>query len=302
MEKSTDQNKPKVLVILGPTASGKSDLAVFLAKKFTGEVISADSRQIYKGMDLGTAKITKKEMQNIPHHLLSVADPRRQFSVSQYQKLANQKITEILSKGKLPIICGGTGLYIDAVIDNVQFPNIPPNQKLRNKLEKLSLTELFKKLKKLDSVYAKKIDKNNPRRLIRALEIIMISKKSMPKIIKQRNYNVLKIGIKKDLNVLKQQINQRTNKRIKNGMIKEVQNLHQKGLSWRKLYNFGLEYRFISLYLQKQLTKKQMMEQINTSSIQYIKRQMTWFKRDQNIKWIKNRPEAEKIVRIFLKN
>lgn len=294
--------KPKIIVVLGSTASGKSDLAVFLAKKFNGEIISADSRQVYKGMDIGSAKITKKEMAKIPHYLLDVANPRTQFSVNCYQKLANQAIKKIIAKNKLPIICGGTGLYIDAVINDVQFPNIPPSPTLRKKLEKLSTKELFEKLNKLDPGYAKKIDKNNPRRLIRALEIIIISGKPMPELVKNAKFNTIKIGLKKDLPELKKKITQRTKQRIKKGMISEVKNLHKQGLSWKRLFDFGLEYRYLSLYLQKKIAENEMINSINKSSIQYAKRQMTWFKRDPNIKWIKNRQGAEKTVRSFLKN
>ena len=164
-----EKEKPKIIVVLGPTASGKSDLAVQLAKKIStfsrgAEIISADSRQVYKGMDIGTGKITKRGMAGIPHHLLDVKSPKIRFSVSEYQKLANQTIKKILKREKTPIICGGTGLYIDAVIESVAFPDIPPDYRLRKKLEKLPTNELFKKLKKLDPRRAKNIDKNNPRR------------------------------------------------------------------------------------------------------------------------------------------
>ena len=163
--------KPWIIAILGKTATGKSDLAVLLAKKWDGEVISADSRQIYRGLDLGTGKITKREMKGIPHHLLDIADSKKQFSVSEYKNLADKTIGEIISRGKLPIICGGTGLYIDAVLKNIVVPEVPPNKKLRKELEKKTVPQLFVILKKLDSRRAKEIDANNPRRLIRAIEI-----------------------------------------------------------------------------------------------------------------------------------
>ena len=280
--------KPKIIVVLGPTASGKSALAVKLAKKINGEIISADSRQVYKGMDIGTGKITKKEMAGIPHHLLDIASPKKQFSVSQYQKLANQAIKKILKKGKTPIICGGTGLYINAVVDNVVFPAVPPNYQLRKKLEKLTTTELFEKLKRLDPKRAKNIDKNNPRRLIRALEIVLISKKPVPEIKKQRNYDVLKIGVKRQPAELKKLIKKRLLKRMEIGMVEEIKKLHEQGVSWKRLFDFGLEYRWISLGLQKKVSQPEMVEKLNKAIVDYAKRQITWFKHDKEIRWVNN--------------
>ncbi|MBU4078319.1 tRNA (adenosine(37)-N6)-dimethylallyltransferase MiaA, partial [Patescibacteria group bacterium] len=168
--------KPKIIVVVGPTASGKSDLAVEIAKKYNGEVVSADSRQVYKGMDIGTGKITQKEMQGIKHYLLDVASPKTRFTVAQYQKKANQAIGEIIKKEKLPILCGGTGFYIQSIVDNIAIPKVKPDLKLRKNLEKQSAEELFEQLKKLDSERAKNIDKYNKRRLIRAIEIVLKTK------------------------------------------------------------------------------------------------------------------------------
>lgn len=293
-------NKQKIIVILGPTASGKSDLAVNLALKHNGEVISADSRQIYKNMDIGTGKITRKEMQDIPHYLLDIASPKKQLSVAHFQKQAKIAIKKILVKGKTPIICGGTGLYIDAVIDNQIFPDVKPDFKLRKKLEKLTTKELFIKLKKLDPNRAKNIDKNNPRRLIRALEIVMISKKPVPKIQKHRDYEVLKLGVKREQKQLNELIWKRLLKRLKGKMINEVKKLIKSGVSFKRLYDFGLEYRWISLYLQKKITKGQMIQKLYKAIKDFSKRQMTWFKRDSEIHWINNQKQAEKLIKKFL--
>ncbi|MEK7123259.1 MAG: tRNA (adenosine(37)-N6)-dimethylallyltransferase MiaA, partial [Patescibacteria group bacterium] len=172
---------PKIIVILGPTASGKSEMAVKIAKKFRGEIISADSRQIYKGIDVGTAKIAKKEMKGIPHHLLDVVSPDKILTLAQYQKQTLAAIKKILKKGKLPIICGGTGLYIQAMVDNLRIPEVPPNPKIRAKIEKEiarnGLAAIYKKLLKLDPECEKFIDPKNPRRIIRALEVCLITKK-----------------------------------------------------------------------------------------------------------------------------
>jgi len=187
----------KLIVILGPTASGKSEMAIKLAKRFNGEIISADSRQVYKEMDIGTGKLTKKEMKGIPHYLLDVASPKRRFTVVQYRKLALKAIEKIFKKGKIPILCGGTGFYIQAVIDGLVIPEVPPDWKLRKKLEKKSVKELFNQLEKIDPQRAKTIEPKNKRRLIRALEIV---KKIGPVPILKKQplpYPVLMIGIKK---------------------------------------------------------------------------------------------------------
>jgi len=164
-------NKPKIIVILGQTSTGKSDFAVEIAKQINGEIISVDSRQVYKGMDLGTGKIAKKEMLSIPHHLLDVISPNKTFSVSDFKNIADKKIEEIINREKIPILCGGTGFYIDVVVNGNIFPEVPPNTKLREKLSKYTTEKLFEILKDLDKDRALNIDKNNGVRLIRAIEI-----------------------------------------------------------------------------------------------------------------------------------
>ncbi len=292
----------KLIVILGPTASGKSGLAVKLAKKFNGEIISADSRQVYKGMDIGTGKVTKKEMEGIFHYLLDVVSPKRRFTVFQYRKLAINAINKILKKGKIPVLCGGTGFYIQAVVDGILIPEVPPDWKLRKKLEKKSLKELFFQLKKLDPKRAKKIDKKNLRRLIRALEVIIKTKKPIPALKKKPlPYPVLMLGIKKDFQTLKKLIKGRLLKRLKKGMIAEVKRLKKSGVSWKRLEDFGLEYRWITKFLQKKISFLEMKEELQKDIEHFAKRQMTWFKRDQKIRWVKNYKEAEKLVKKFLK-
>ena len=292
----------KLIVILGPTASGKSGLAVKLAKKFNGEIISADSRQVYRGMDIGTGKVTKKEMEGIFHYLLDVVSPKRRFTVFQYRKLAINAINKILKKGKIPVLCGGTGFYIQAVVDGILIPEVPPDWKLRKKLEKKSLKELFFQLKKLDPKRAKKIDKKNPRRLIRALEVIIKTKKPIPALKKKPlPYPVLMLGIKKDFQTLKKLIKGRLLKRLKRGMIAEVKRLKKSGVSWKRLEDFGLEYRWITKFLQKKISFLEMKKELQKDIEHFAKRQMNWFKRDQKIRWVKNYKEAEKLVKKFLK-
>jgi len=297
--------KQKIIVILGQTSTGKSDFAVEIAKQINGEIVSADSRQVYKGMDLGTGKITKKEMLGVPHHLLDITSPKKYFSVSNFQRIANKKIKEILKENKIPIICGGTGFYIDAITNGNVFPEVPPNTKLREKLSKYTAEKLFEILKELDKDRAKNIDKNNPVRLIRAIEIAK-ALGSVPKIKTIEDFDVLKIGLNLPSEILKKRISVRIINRIKKGMIKEVQNLHDNGLSWKKMESFGLEYKYISLYLQNKLTKSEMIDKINTETWHYAKRQKTWFKRDQNTIWINpfkktEKAKALKEIKSFLK-
>jgi len=303
--------KKKLIVILGPTASGKSELAIKLAKKFNGEVISADSRQVYKEMDIGTGKIPKKEMKGIPHYLLDVSSPKRRFTVVQYRKLALKAINKILKKVHVPFLCGGTGFYIQAVVDGIVIPEVPPDWKLRKKLEKKSVEELYKILKKLDSKRAKTIEKKNKRRLIRALEIVkkigpvpIFKKKPLP-------YPVLMIGIKKSPEELWRRIKKRFLKWLRQGLIREVKNLKKSGLSWRKIEDFGIHYRVVAQYLQGKISYQEMIENSLKELRNYAKRQITWFKRhpapeqarcgaSKRIIWIKNYNKAEKTIKKFL--
>ncbi len=277
-------SKPKILVILGPTATGKSDLAVELALKLNGEIISADSRQVYKGMDLGSGKITKEEMRGVPHHLLDVADPKKSFSVGQFQKLGQKKITEILAQNKLPIICGGTGFYIDTLVSGIKLPKVKADKKLRKELEKKSASELLEILKKLDKERAENIDIHNKVRLIRAIEIAA-SLGKVPKLESSQIYEVTYIGLDKPDLELKERIRARLERRLKAGMVAEVKRLHDSGVSYKRLESFGLEYKNCALFLQNKINETQMKENILKESWQYVKRQRTWFKRNKSIVW-----------------
>jgi len=302
-------NKPKIIVVLGPTATGKSDLAVNIAKKlgrtkmggYNGEIISADSRQVFKGMDLGSGKITKKEMLGIPHHLLNIVKPSTFFSMAKYKELADKKIKEIISKGKTPIICGGTGYYIDSVVKNIVLPEVKLNLKYRKELENKSTEKLFELLKKLSPERAKTIDKKNKVRLIRALEIAK-ELGSVPKVIeKPSKYDFIFIGLDTKDQILKDKIALRLIKRIKIGMIKEIQRIHDEGTTWKRLESFGLEYKNTALFLQKKITKEEMIDNLNREIWQFVKRQRTWFKRNKQIIWLdptdkKVLEKAEKIV------
>lgn len=305
----------KLLVILGPTASGKSDLTISLAKLFNGEIISADSRQVYKGMDIGTGKVSKDKIQDtclrkkkeyysndIRHYLLDVADPKEYFSVAQYQKLALENIKNIQKRNKLPILCGGTGLYLSAIIEGWQFPNVPPNAKLRQYLDGLNIEQLSQKLRELDPKRATTIDKNNKRRLIRAIEIA-ISKGSVPLLIKKPlKLNLLILGIKKDKKELKELILERLKKRFEEGIIEEVKKLKENGISSKRLEDFGLEYRWINRYLENQIDYEEMFNSLYNDICNYTKRQMTWFKKIPNVYWVTNNEEAIKLAGDFFSN
>lgn len=309
----------KILVILGPTSSGKSDITFKLAKKFDGEIISADSRQVYRGMDIGTGKIIGKLVsnskqkpsfqfwisQNIPHYMISIVSPRTNYNVAKFKKQSQKIIADILKRKKLPIICGGTGFWIQAIVDDIKFPKVKPDWKLRKKLAKYPVEKLFTILKKNDPARAKTIDKKNKVRLIRALEICRSIKKVPP--IKNTQYSpintqykFLQLGLKLPKNKLHQNIEKRVLARFKQGMITEVKKLHQQKLSWKKIQSFGLAYYWTPIYLQNKLSKVELVEKIIQAEKNYAKRQITWFKRDKRIKWLKNYKEIEKATKKFL--
>ena len=306
-------NKPKIIAVVGPTASGKSDLAVDMAlfiKKNAAklgvsgaEIISADSRQVYKGMDIGSNKITVKEMRGIPHHLISIANPKTTFSAARYQRLAARIIKKILKNNKIPIICGGTGFYIDSVIYGIKFPKTKPNTALRKKLEKMETEKLFMLLQKKDPTRAISIDRHNRRRLIRALEINFLTGMPVPILKKEPQFETLWLGLTADNHILKNKLSNRLDKRLKKGLLKEVRNLHKKyGLSWKRLESFGLEYKFTAQFLEKKISEKEMKNKIVDESANYAKRQMTWFKRNSEINWIKDKQKALGLTESFLLN
>ncbi|HEY4502276.1 MAG TPA: tRNA (adenosine(37)-N6)-dimethylallyltransferase MiaA [Candidatus Paceibacterota bacterium] len=277
--------KPKILVVVGPTAVGKTALSIKLAKRNNGEIISADSRQVYQNLNIGTEKITKKEMASIPHHLLDVANPRRALSVAQYKQLAEQAIQEIIKRNRLPIIVGGTGFYIDAIVYNRLYPSVPPQQKLRDSLEKKTAKQLHTMLTKLDPRRAKTIEKENKRRLIRAIEIATVLGK-VPRFKDGKNkYDVLQIGLAVSDNTLRKRIHARLAKAIRKGLVAETKKLKKGGLSWKRINELGLEYRTSGMYIRGEITKQEMTRKMQSELWQYAKRQTRWFKRDDNIQW-----------------
>ena len=322
--------KQKIIVVVGPTASGKSDFGVVLARKLGGEVVSADSRQVYRGLNAGSGKITKKEMRGVKHYCLDIVSPKKIFTAKDYERCAQQAIADIAKKNKIPVIVGGTGFYIDVALGRVQLADVPPNFALRKKLAKKSALQLFAFLKKLDPKKAKNIDAKNPVRLIRAIEVLLgnqctpftHSRRASARLRGFRSFlplaslvdrakkgekpvhgaigfpnNILWLGIKRSPEELKKRIERRLIKRMPH-IIREVKKLRDDGVSWKRLFDLGLEYRYVSLYLQKKLDKKTMAQQLETAIRHYAKRQMTWFRRNKKIHWV-NTKTATTLVKKF---
>ncbi len=289
-------NFKKIIAVVGPTSSGKSDFAVNLANKILKkkkdlgikgtEIISVDSRQIYKGFDISSGKITEIEKSGIKHHMLDIASPKRIYTANQFKKRAEKIIDRLHKENILPILCGGTNFWIDSILYDYSFPEVPPNKKLREKLEKKTTEELYKELGKKDKRRAFEIDKKNKRRLVRALEIIDSIKK-VPALNKNRKYDYMILGIYPGKFTLDKRIKERLDKRIKIGMIEEIENIHKNGVSYKKLKNFGLEFKWTSRYLQNEIPFEVMKKGLSTAIIQFAKRQMTWLKKNQEILWTK---------------
>lgn len=301
----TDAKQRGLVVILGPTSAGKSDLAVALARRFNGEIVSADSRQLYKGLNIGSGKITQKEMMGVPHHLLDVVSPKQVCSVAQYQKLALKAIETIFQKDKLPFLVGGSPLYMYAVTDGLVFPQVKPDKALRKKLEVLPLETLLKKLQKLDPERLKTIDQKNKRRVIRALEIVLTTKRPVPSLQKRqfpclagrRAYPMLFLGVKRSPEELKKRIHDRLLARMRKGMVAEVKKLRGQSVSWKRLDSLGLEYRWIARYLQGTIEKQEMLEKLEKDIVDFSRRQMTWFKKDPRIHWVSSLKEANSLTK-----
>ncbi len=299
-------HKPKVLAILGTTSAGKTGLAVKLAAKFDGEIVSADSRQVYKGMDVGTGKDLveyKVGRKKIPYHLIDIASPKTQFDLAKFQKLAFKAIDDILRRGRLPLVVGGSGLYLQALIDNYDLSNIQAKSEKREKWEKMSAAKLFMLVAKKKPDFAARLnnsDKNNPRRLARYLEII--EAEGTEKIGKrERRYDFLILGLNYQDKILRERIVQRLLDRLeKEGLVAEVKRLNREGVSWERLQSFGLEYRFVSRHLLGELSYPEMVEKLSTALYRFAKRQKTWFRRWEKqgakIHWIKDLAGAEKKI------
>lgn len=333
---SNNEKALKIIAVVGSTASGKTKLGVRLAARFSGEIVSADSRQVYRGMDIGTGKDlaeytleisnSKFQISNkfnpaklcgtkfkilVPHHLIDIVDPNEEFNLAEYQRLAYRAIDDILKRGKLPIIVGGSGLYLQAVIDGYTLPDVKPDLTQRREREKKSVPELFTELMHFNSKFAEKLnksDKNNKRRLIRYLEIESGRKtiKSLKeKKVSEPKYDALVIGVSRPLEELEKRIYDRLNERLeKEDMVGEVERLNNNGVSWRRLESFGLEYKYIAMHLQGKMEYEEMADELYRAIRKFSKRQLTWFRRwerqGREIKWVNNETEAFRLVEVFI--
>lgn len=284
---STDNSsKPKVVAIVGATASGKTAYSIELAKKINGEIVSADSRLVYKGFDIGTAKPTIDEMDGVPHHMVDIVEPEFEYSAGLYKKQAKDVISQILSRGHIPIVCGGTGLYIDILLKNYDLPEIEANRELRNELTQLDTANLEDMLKNLDIDAFTSIDKNDRKKMIRAIEIIKTTNKplSQTRGMNKSEYNVEWIGKNFDRKTLYERIDKRVDIMIENGLVEETKNLLEKHGRIPNLVN-TIGYREILGYIDNQCSLEQAAELLKKNTRNYAKRQLTWFRRNEEIKW-----------------
>lgn len=330
---------PKAIAVVGPTAAGKTKLGIEIARRFNGEIISADSRQVYKYLDICTGKdledyvvvcektspnpLRTKEGTNrvlpllrgggrarevggakmIPYYMIDILEPNQEITAADFQKKAFEAIDLVINKKKLPVIVGGSPFYVYSIIEGWQFSKLEHDDKLRKKLNKMTLAELQSALQKIDPIAFKKIDQNNPRRLIRAIEICTTSGQNFEKAkpVAKPRYNFLFFGIKFSNEKLKKRIQKRLKERLKEGMIEEVKSVLAKKLaSYKDLERMGLEPRFISYYLQNKINREELEELLLKNIYHFAKRQMTWFRKDKRIKWVENTKEANVLVKKFL--
>lgn len=282
-------SKPKIVAVVGTNASGKSALGIRLAKQFEGEIISADSRQVFRGLDLGSGKVTTEEMQGVPHYLIDVREPGEFFSMADFQKMSYEKIEEIRARKHLPMIVGGTGLYVDSVLDGYLLSDQEPDLAYRAELEKLTTPALYAKLVTL--VPDVNVEKNNRNRVMRMLERIHDGDNAVPS--KQARYDSLRLGVSWERDVLAKRIDERIRMRLEQGMIEEVQELLDSGVSRDFLLGLGLEYRYITQYLIGEIPDRDdMLAQLAHAIKKFAKRQMTWFRRNPDIIWLDMQGDA----------
>lgn len=290
------KNLPKIVVVVGPTASGKTDLGLALAKKFNGEIISADSRQVYKKMDVGTAKPKGRwqkgvyMVEGVPHYGMDTIQPDQEFTLADFKALATKCMQGIIGRKKIPIIVGGTGLYVWSLIDNLDIPHVAPNLELRNELEKKSLPELVTMLEKLDPETCVKIDVRNPRRVLRALEVVISSGQSFfaQRTKSEPLFEALQIGIEIPKEELYQRIDLRVDKQVADGLLPETEELVRLGYSWNLPSMSSIGYKQMGYYIKGEMSLREALDRLKGDTQKYAKRQMTWFKRDKRIVWVKN--------------
>jgi tRNA dimethylallyltransferase len=281
--------RPPLLVIAGPTAAGKTALSLALARRFDGEIISADSRLFYRGMDIGTAKPTPAERGDLPHHLIDIRRPDETVSLGEYQQMAYAAIAAVHSRGRLPILAGGTGQYVCAVVEGWGIPRVPPRPRLRAALERLGAAELHRWLRALDAQAAAKIHPNNARRVIRALEVALASGRPISELQRRRRpaYDILIVGLDANRETLYARIDRRVDEMMAAGLLSEVQALHDAGFGWQLPAMSGLGYLQLGAYLRGELTLEEAVERIKFETHRFVRQQYTWFRPDdKRIHWL----------------
>lgn len=292
----------KIIVIVGPTSVGKTEISIELANKCNGEIISADSMQIYKDMDIGTAKVKEDEKKGIAHHLIDIIKPNEDYSVSDFKKDCKEKIEKIFEKNKQPIIVGGTGLYINSIVYDLNFTEAPSDIEIRNRYEQFENEYLYKKLKEIDFQSYERINLKDRKRIIRALEIFEITGKKMSEqysnFRKENNdYKYIYIALNTDREKLYENINLRVDKMLEEGLIEEVRNLVKNGYSIEDNSMKAIGYKEVLEYIQGEIEYNEMVEKLKRNSRRYAKRQITWFKRDERVKWFfRDKSSKEEII------
>ncbi len=296
-----------LLVIIGATASGKTKLAIKLAQQYQGEILSADSRQVYRGLDIGSGK-DLHEYKNTPYHLIDIVDPGYEFNVFEYQKAFTDAFHDVTDRHKLPLLVGGTGLYLDSVLSRYQFTEAPINNKLRSELECKTDEDLTSILKNLNPGLHNTTDLLHRNRILRAIEIAQATKIPQQPSLELPQINPLILGIKWERSPLRERIRERLLQRLDEGMIEEVEALHSEGVSWETLHFYGLEYRFVASYLKGELNRNDMFQKLNASIYQFAKQQEKWFRRFESkgmeIHWLNGDKQpfkqAQTLIDVFL--
>jgi tRNA dimethylallyltransferase len=288
VNKVENGRRPPLIAVVGTNASGKSRLGIVLAKRCQGEVVSADSRQVYRGLDIGTGKLSKEEMGGIPHHLIDVADPSMdRFSLADFQTLAYGAISAIQERGRLPIVVGGTGLYVRAITEGYVLAPAPPRLERRSELEALDDSTLWHTLATLDEEAARITDPRNRRRVIRAIEILEHGSRLVRASSNRPRYRVLQLGVTWPPDVLRQRILFRLRDRIEAGMIDEARNLSRQGVTSEVMDALGLEYRFLAKFLKGEYRdESEFVEKLSAAIYRFSRRQLSWFKKDQGTVWL----------------
>ncbi len=297
---SVNNAKQKIVIIVGPTASGKTALSINLAQRFNGEVISADSRQVYRGLDIGTEKIGAADMDGVPHHLIDIVDPSSVYTAADWKRDAETAITEITSRGKLPIVAGGTFFYIDALMNAASLPEVPPDPEFREKMELLPAETLANALEKIDPRRAAEIDRNNKRRIIRALEIVKALGAVPEPLQTEEPYDALWIGLTLPKEALRARIRTRAEEAIRRGLVAETKQLLEDGVTNERLMEIGLEYPLAIEHIDGSITESELIQKLEEKNWQYAKRQWTWLKTKDQVRWIDRAEDAAGIVTDFL--